>query len=103
LTDIKQETLTFEPTLGKSVDLTIKKIRHQISLLEKKILKASKKQNTIITQRIHLAKNSLYPNQRLQERLFNITPFLIRYGFTLMDRLYQAVDIKHHDHQLFKL
>jgi bacillithiol biosynthesis cysteine-adding enzyme BshC len=103
LTDIKQETLTFEPTLGKSVDLTIGKIRHQISVLEKKILKASKKQNAIITQRIHLAKSSLYPNQRLQERLFNITPFLIKYGFSLMDRLYQAVDIKHHDHQLFKL
>jgi len=103
LTDIKQETLAFEPTLEKSVDLTIRKIHHQISLLEKKILKASKKQNTIITQRIHLAKSSLYPNQRLQERVFNITPFLIKYGFTLMERLYQAVDIKHHDHQLFKL
>lgn len=103
LTDLKQETLAFEPTLEKSVDLTIGKIHHQISLLEKKILKASKKQNTIITQRIHLAKSSLYPNKRLQERVFNITPFLIKYGFTLMDRLYQAVDIKHHDHQLFKL
>jgi bacillithiol biosynthesis cysteine-adding enzyme BshC len=103
LTDIKQETLAFEPTLEKSIDLTIGKIHRQISLLEKKILKASKKQNTIITQRIHLAKNSLYPNQRLQERVFNITPFFIKYGFTLMERLYQAVDIKHHDHQLFKL
>ena len=103
LTDIKQETLAFEPTLEKSVDLIIRKIHHQISLLEKKILKASKKQNTIITQRIHLAKSSLYPNQRLQERVFNITPFLIKYGFAFMDRLYQAVDIKHHDHQLFKL
>lgn len=103
LKDIKQETMAFEPTLEKSVDLTIRKIYHQISLLEKKILKASKKQNTIMMQRIQLVKNSLYPNQRLQERVFNITPFLIKYGFALMERLYQAVDIKHHDHQLFKL
>jgi len=103
LIDIKQETLAFEPTLKNSVDLTIAKIHHQISLLEKKILKASKKQNTIITRRIHLAKSSLYPNQHLQEREFNITPFLIKYGFSLMDRLYKTVDINHHDHQLFKL
>ncbi len=103
LKDIKQETLAFEPTLEKSVDLTIGKIHHQIGLLEKKILKASKKQNAILTQRITLTKNSLYPNQRLQESVFNITPFLIKYGFRLMERLYQAVDIKHHDHQLFKL
>jgi len=103
LTDIKQETLVFEPTLEKSVDLTIRNIHHQIILLEKKILKASKKQNTIITQRIHLAKSSLYPNQHLQERVFNITPFLLKYGFTLIDKLYKAVDIKHHDHQIIKL
>jgi len=103
LTDIKQETLVFEPTLEKSVDLTIRNIHHQISLLEKKILKASKKQNTIMTQRIHLSKNSLYPNQHLQERVFNITPFLLKYGFTLIDKLYKAVDIKHHDHQIIKL
>ncbi len=103
LKDIKQETMAFEPTLEKSVDLTIGKIHHQINLLEKKIFKASKKQNTIMMQRMHIAKSSLYPNQRLQERVFNITPFLIKYGFSLMDRLYKAVDITHHDHQLFKL
>lgn len=103
LADIKRETSAFEPTLEKSVDLTIRKIHHQIHLLEKKILRAIKKQSTIITQRIHLAKNSLYPHQHLQERIFNITPFLIKYGFTLMDRLYKAVDIKHHDHQVLKL
>ncbi len=103
LADIKKETLALEPTLGKSVDLTIGKIHHQISLLEKKVLKASKKQNTIMTKRIQLVKSSLYPKKRLQERIFNITPFLIKYGFALIDRLYQAVDIKNHDHQLFKL
>jgi len=100
---IKRETAAFEPTLEKSVDLTIRKINHQIHLLEKKILKASKKRSAIMTKRIQLAKNSLYPNQHLQERVFNITPFLIKYGFTLMDRLYKAVDIKHHDHQVLKL
>lgn len=103
LTDIKREMLAFEPTLEKSADLTIGKIHHQMSLLEKKILKASKKHNVILTRRIHLAKNSLYPNQHLQERVFNITPFLIKYGLGLMDRLYKSIDIKHHDHQLFKL
>jgi bacillithiol biosynthesis cysteine-adding enzyme BshC len=100
LTDIKKETLAFEPTLEKSVDQTIGKIHHQMSLLEKKILKASKKQNTILTKRVHLAKNSLYPNQHLQERVFNITPFLIKYGFAFLDRLYKTIDIKHHDHQI---
>ncbi|MDH4217652.1 MAG: bacillithiol biosynthesis cysteine-adding enzyme BshC [Candidatus Aminicenantes bacterium] len=103
LKDIRQKTLAFEPTLEKTVNLTMRKIHHHISLLEKKILKASKKQNIIMMQRLQLAKNSLYPNRHLQERLFNITPFLIKYGFAFMDRLYKTVDIKHHDHQILKL
>lgn len=103
LKDIRQETLAFEPALEKTVNLTMRKIHHHISLLEKKILKASKKRNIIMMQRIQLAKNSLYPNRHLQERVFNITPFLIKYGFAFMDRLYKAVDIKHHDHQILKL
>jgi bacillithiol biosynthesis cysteine-adding enzyme BshC len=102
LKDIKYEVTAFEPTLEKSVDLTIGKIHHQLSFLEKKILTAFKKQNTILTQRFQLAKNSLYPNQHLQERVLNITPFLLKYGNTLMDRLYKAMDINHHDHQLYK-
>jgi len=103
LKDIRQETLAFEPALEKTVNLTMRKIHHHISLLEKKILKASKKRNIIMMQRIQLAKNSLYPNRHLQERVFNITPFLIKYGFAFMNRLYKAVDIKHHDHQILKL
>jgi bacillithiol biosynthesis cysteine-adding enzyme BshC len=101
--EVKREVSTFEPTLKKTVDLTFGKIHRQLSLLEKKILAASKKQNTILTQRFHLAKNGLYPNQRLQERVFNITPFLIKYSHTIIDKLYKALDLTHHDHQLLKL
>lgn len=103
LTDIKQEVSGFEHTLEKTVDLTIGKIHHQLNLLEKKILLASKRQNTILTQRFQLLKNCLYPKERLQERVFNITPFLIKYSSSLIDRLYKALDLNHHDHQLLKL
>lgn len=103
MTDIKQEVSGFEHTLEKTVDLTARKIHHQLNLLEKKILLASKRQNTILTQRFQLLKNRLYPNERLQERIFNITPFLIKYGYTLTERLYKALDLNHHDHQLLKL
>lgn len=103
LKEIRKQTLAFEPELERTVELTVRKIHHQISLLEKKIHKASKKRNTIMMQRIRHAKNSLYPNRHFQERVFNITPFLVKYGFALIHRLYKAVDIEHHDHQILKL
>lgn len=103
LENIKLQTPPFEPGLEKSVDLTIRKIRHQISLLEEKFLRAYKKQDTIMMKRIQLAKNSLFPKRRLQERTFNITPFLIKYGCALIDRLNEAIDMNEYGHQIIKL
>ncbi|MBU4254286.1 MAG: bacillithiol biosynthesis cysteine-adding enzyme BshC [Acidobacteria bacterium] len=103
LTDIKRETQAFDPALEKTIDLASGKIRYQLNLLEGKILSASKKRNTVLLNRLQLAKNSLYPNRHLQERVFNITPFLFKYGFALIDRLYEAVDITHDDHQVINL
>lgn len=45
----------------------------------------------------------LYPNRGLQEREINYAYFLARYGYELTDRLYEAIDLDSHDHQLFYL
>lgn len=103
MNDVRREIRAFEPTLEKTIDLTVRKTRYFMNQLEEKILKASKKRNAVVIQRIRLAKNSLYPKSQLQERVFNITPFLIKYGFAFMDRLYKAVDIDHHEHHILKL
>lgn len=103
LADIKRQTPPFEPGLEKSVDLTTRKIRQHIRLLEEKFLKAYKKQDAIMMNRMQLAKNSLFPNRRLQERTFTISPFLIKYGFALIDRLYEAVDLKEYGHQIIRV
>jgi bacillithiol biosynthesis cysteine-adding enzyme BshC len=100
---IKGEIIAFEPTLEKSVDVTLGKIKQNFKFLEKKILQASKKRNTIVTQQLDKAKNNLYPTNRLQERVFNIAPFLIKYSYSFIDKLYEAIDINNHDHQIIKL
>ncbi len=45
----------------------------------------------------------LYPNKGLQEREINYVYFLARYGYGLTDRLYEAIDVDSHDHQLVYL
>jgi len=99
---VKQEASTFEKTLGQSIDSIHGKIRYQLGLLEKKVLKASKKRQTIVRQQLLSLENNLYPERHLQERVFNITPLLVRYGFAWLDKLYQAVDLTHFDHQIFR-
>ena len=100
---LRKEVAIFEPTLKDSVDATLGKINQKIKFLEKKVMQASKKQNDIVTQQLHKAKNNLYPSNRLQERGLNIGQFLIKYSYAFIDRLYKTIDINCYDHQVMKL
>jgi len=100
LENLKKEIMSFEPTLENSVDLAKGKMNQHLKFLEKKIQQAAKKRNETAILQLRKAVNHLYPNQRLQERVFNIAPYLIKYGYAFMERLDQAIDIDEHGHQL---
>lgn len=100
---IKKEIVSIEPDLENSADLTLEKINQQFKYLEKKILKASKKQHDILIQQLHKVKNNLYPANHLQERELNIVPYLIKYGYPFIDKLYKTIDVNNHDHQIIEL
>lgn len=103
LQSIKKEIMGFDPTLEKSVALASRRMDQQMKFLEEKILRAVKKRNKTITQQLQKAKNNLYPGNRLQERIFNIVPFLIKYGYPFLDKLYETIDLEDYDHQVIKL
>ena len=45
----------------------------------------------------------LYPNKGLQERELNISYFLARYGYGIIDEIYEALDLRERGHQLLNL
>lgn len=100
---IKEEIVSFDPDLGSSADLTLEKINQQFKSLEKKILNAAKKQNSILIQQLNKVKNNLYPANHLQERVFNIVPYLVKYGYSFLDKLYETADINCQNHQIIEL
>ena len=75
-------------------------MNQQWKFMEKKILQASRKRNETAIQQLHKAIDNLYPNQHLQERVFNIVPYIMKYGYAFMDKLDQAIDLDEHDHQV---
>jgi bacillithiol biosynthesis cysteine-adding enzyme BshC len=97
---LKGEIIAFEPTLKDSIDLAKGKMNRQLKFMEKKILQAAAKRNETAIQQLQKAIANLYPNQHLQERVFNIVPYLIKYGYAFMDKLGQAIDIAEHNHQI---
>ena len=99
---LKAEAVGFEPTLKNSLDLARGKIDRQWLFLEKKIRQAAAKQNQTAGRQLKKAMDNVYPNQRLQERVFNIVPFLIKYGYALMDKLDRAIEIGEHNHRILE-
>ena len=95
--------MAFDASLEKTVDMSLGKMNQQLEFLRKKVLKTAKQRDAIITQQLSKAMHNLYPNNHLQERVFNITPLLLKYGYGLMEQLYQAIDIDSYDHQIIKL
>ncbi len=100
---LKQKALAFEPALKDSLDQAKGKMSLQWTFLEKKIRQAARKRNETAIQQLNKAIEHLFPNQRLQERVFNIVPYLFKYGYGLMERLDQDLPIEEHGHQLIYL
>ena len=60
-----------------------------------------KNNQKILGRKLTKLENRLFPNGNLQERVFNVTPYLMKYGFSWLEELYEAVDLAHFDHQVF--
>jgi len=98
---VSREATAMDGSLGQTADGVHRKIQHQMNLLEKKAIQAAKKKQEIVGRKLTKLENRLYPNRHLQERVFNVTPFLMKYGFSWLEELYRAVDLTHFDHQVF--
>jgi bacillithiol biosynthesis cysteine-adding enzyme BshC len=103
LGSLKAEILSYDSGLAGSVDLAKGKMKQQLNFLEKKVQQAAKRRNEIAVQQLHKAVDNLFPNQRPQERVFNIVPYLIKYGAAFMDKLDEAIDLDVIDHQFLIL
>jgi len=98
---ICREATAMDGSLGQTADGVHRKIQHQMNILENKVIKAAKKNQEILGRKLTKLENRLMPNRHLQERVFNVTPYLMKYGFSWLEELYQAFDLTHFDHQVF--
>ncbi|MCP4899452.1 MAG: bacillithiol biosynthesis cysteine-adding enzyme BshC [bacterium] len=103
IANIGLEAASLDGSLAQSVDATHRKIKHQLSLLEERILKAAKRRQEVVGRKLQTLENKLYPKRHLQERVLSATPFLMKYGLTWLEDLYQAMDVTHFDHQFFRI
>jgi bacillithiol synthase len=92
-----------EPTLADALKGGRDKVRYQLTNLRTRFIHNRAKHDETTNQQIDRVFTVLYPNKNLQEREINVTYFLTRYGYGLIDRLLQEIDLDSPDHKLIKL
>ncbi len=88
---VKQKAVTLDPTLRASAEASLVKIKYQLQVLEKKMLRAEKRKMQVHLAKIAKMKNSIFPNNGLQERVENFSSYFLEYGYGFFDVLKEAM------------
>ena len=91
LATLKEKAAVISPTLKASTEAVSAKIRYQLQVLEKKMLRAEKRNMTVQLDQVSRLKNQLFPNNGLQERVENFMSYFLMYGYTFFDELLEAI------------
>ncbi len=103
LDKLRDSLIKVDPTLAEALKGGREKILYQISNLRTRFVHNRTKRDEGMGQQIERLFAVLYPNKGLQERELNIAYFLARYGYELIDRIYEEVQPTLQDHKLIFL
>ena len=78
-TTIKQEVVKVDPTLGTHAENLAQQAKAKLLALEKKMLRAERRKQTVAIQRIHRIKKELFPQDNLQEREAHFSKWVGQY------------------------
>lgn len=99
LGQMRKKLLDAEPEMSRPMDTCRKKTMYQFSRLEEKLKTLSEKKNETLMKQIGNAWNHLFPMGTLQERVLNITYYLIKLGLGFPERILSEIepfDFGHH-------
>jgi bacillithiol biosynthesis cysteine-adding enzyme BshC len=103
LEKLRESLVAVDPTLGDALKGGREKVLYQIQNLRTRFVHNRSKRDETMHQQVEKLFAVLYPNKNLQEREINAGYFLARYGYELIERLYQEIDIGIWDHKLVYL
>lgn len=93
---IKQIT-NIDKNLEELGEQNLARIIGQVEYLEEKTEQFHKRNNKVLVRQFKKLSNNLFPKGKLQERVFNIFPYFIKYDYDLIDDLieYFNLSFKH--------
>jgi bacillithiol biosynthesis cysteine-adding enzyme BshC len=90
----------FDPTLAKALDLSTRKIHHQLNKLEGKAGREALRRDERAEREARSLYGLIYPERHLQERLHSFLPLLAKHGPELAGQVYEAIELGCADHRI---
>jgi bacillithiol biosynthesis cysteine-adding enzyme BshC len=103
LESLGAELERFDPTLGEAFARSRRKIGYQMLKTDRKVAREALRRDDRAQAEAAYLHGLLYPEKRLQERLYSILPFLARHGGALIGRLAEEVRLDCPDHRVITL
>ncbi|MBE9667445.1 bacillithiol biosynthesis cysteine-adding enzyme BshC [Mucilaginibacter boryungensis] len=85
--NIKQQAAKIDPTLAPSAAAVQARLKHALDNLEKKLVRAEKRNYSTRLEQIDHIKADLFPKDSLQERTENFGLFYVKWGQSFIDEL----------------
>jgi bacillithiol biosynthesis cysteine-adding enzyme BshC len=90
--ELKQKATKLDPTLTKSAEAALAKMKHQLEVLQQKMFRAEKKKMDITVKRIEKFKAATFPNNSLQERVENFMEYYLEHGPAFFDVIKNGIE-----------
>lgn len=103
LDQLEKALAQVDPTLVDALSHSRDKMLYQLNNLLTKLVNINAKRDEVAKSHIHKAQAAIYPNKALQERTLNIFSFLVKYGYGLIDRIYEETEIRSGEHKIITL
>lgn len=92
-TNLIAKAKVVDASLGGSIDAENKKLENFLNGLEAKLLKALKAKDEATVNQIRKLKESLFPNDSLQERSVNFMQFYVKHGPAFFDTVFANANV----------
>lgn len=103
LESIRPTITAVDPTLEGAIDTSRQKMLHQVEALRTRFINAEARRNETLERHLDTIVNSLFPEKKVQERVINVTSFLVRYGLSFTSRLEEELNLDSREHQVIDI
>jgi bacillithiol biosynthesis cysteine-adding enzyme BshC len=91
LSTLREKATAIDPTLQRSADATLARMKHQLDALESKMLRAVKRKEHIAVSQIERLQQQLFPGGGLAERAENFMPYYLQHGPSFFEILLRCI------------